>query len=139
MPERVLVTGGAGFIGSHVADKYLEAGYDVTILDDLSTGRRRNVPSAATFVEADIGSHFNQVPVVRYTGATPARVGKGNTNIPNFEIVQWTARPDARSNASMSRSNTACPPPGVSRTATSRSSSSSAEKDGRRTGKNGHS
>ncbi len=56
MPERVLVTGGAGFIGSHVADKYLEAGYDVTILDDLSTGRRRNVPSAATFVEADIGS-----------------------------------------------------------------------------------
>ncbi len=52
----VLVTGGAGFIGSHVADAYLAAGYAVTVLDDLSTGRRENVPAQARFVEADVGS-----------------------------------------------------------------------------------
>jgi UDP-glucose 4-epimerase len=53
---RALVTGGAGFIGSHVADHLLAAGYDVTIIDDLSSGRRENVPGAARFVETDIAS-----------------------------------------------------------------------------------
>jgi len=56
MAERVLVTGGAGFIGSHVADRYVAEGYDVTILDNLSSGRVENVPAAATFVEADVRS-----------------------------------------------------------------------------------
>ncbi len=56
MTERILVTGGAGFIGSHVADAYVAEGYEVTVLDNLSTGRRENVPAAATFVHADIGS-----------------------------------------------------------------------------------
>jgi UDP-glucose 4-epimerase len=51
---RVLVTGGAGFIGSHVAEAYLAAGHDVWILDDLSTGRRENVPAAANFIQADL-------------------------------------------------------------------------------------
>ncbi|MGH7565970.1 MAG: NAD-dependent epimerase/dehydratase family protein [Gemmatimonadota bacterium] len=50
-PERVLVTGGAGFIGSHVADRYLAEGCEVTVLDDLSTGRRERVPGDASFVE----------------------------------------------------------------------------------------
>jgi len=54
MARKVLVTGGAGFIGSHIADAYLAAGDDVTIVDDLSTGRRENVPGAAHFVHADI-------------------------------------------------------------------------------------
>ena len=45
--------------------------------------------------EAESGQHFNQVAVVQYAGATPARVGKGNTNVPNFKIVQWVGRPDA--------------------------------------------
>jgi UDP-glucose 4-epimerase len=52
----VLVTGGAGFIGSHVAGAHLAAGYDVTVLDNLSTGRRENVPPGARFVHADVGS-----------------------------------------------------------------------------------
>jgi len=56
MPRRVLVTGGAGFIGSHVADAHLAAGDDVTILDNLSSGRRENLPHKATFVEADVRS-----------------------------------------------------------------------------------
>ncbi len=53
--KRVLVTGGAGFIGSHVAETLIEAGWSVEIVDDLSSGRRENVPAAARFHEGDIG------------------------------------------------------------------------------------
>ncbi len=52
----ILVTGGAGFIGSHVAEALLGRGHDVHILDDLSGGKRENVPSGATFHEMDIRS-----------------------------------------------------------------------------------
>jgi UDP-glucose 4-epimerase len=52
--RRVLVTGGAGFVGSHVADRLLAEGADVTILDDLSTGWRQFVPARARLVEADL-------------------------------------------------------------------------------------
>jgi len=52
---RVLVTGVAGFIGSTTAELLLEQGHDVVGLDDLSTGRRENVPSAISFVEASCG------------------------------------------------------------------------------------
>jgi len=51
---KVLVTGGAGFIGSHVADALLAAGHEVVVVDDLSSGRRENVPDEATFAEVDI-------------------------------------------------------------------------------------
>jgi UDP-glucose 4-epimerase len=51
---RILVTGGAGFIGSHVADALLAAGHEVRVLDDLSTGKRTNVPAKASFSECDI-------------------------------------------------------------------------------------
>lgn len=54
MGERVLVTGGAGFIASHVADLYLANGFEVTVLDDLSSGRRENVPEGAEFVECGV-------------------------------------------------------------------------------------
>ena len=53
---RVLVTGGAGFIGSHVAEAYLAAGYEVTVIDDLSSGKKRNVPDGAELVICDICS-----------------------------------------------------------------------------------
>ena len=56
MTKRVLVTGGAGFIGSHVAERFLEGGWTVEILDNLSAGKRENVPAAARFHEGDIGS-----------------------------------------------------------------------------------
>jgi UDP-glucose 4-epimerase len=56
MSKRALVTGGAGFIGSHVADALLEQGFTVDILDNLSSGDRRNVPAAATFHALDITS-----------------------------------------------------------------------------------
>ncbi len=54
---RIIVTGGAGFIGSHVADAYVAAGHDVLVLDSLwehGGGRRENVPQRAQFVQADI-------------------------------------------------------------------------------------
>ncbi len=53
--RRVLVTGGAGFIGSHVADAYIARGDRVWIVDDLSSGKRENIPAEATFVQMDIG------------------------------------------------------------------------------------
>ncbi len=49
-----LVTGGAGFIGSHLADRLLTDGHDVRILDDLSTGSAENVPARAQFLKGDI-------------------------------------------------------------------------------------
>ncbi len=54
MAKTVLVTGGAGFIGSHVADRFLAEGWQVTILDDFSSGREENLPSAAHVVRGDI-------------------------------------------------------------------------------------
>jgi UDP-glucose 4-epimerase len=53
----VLVTGGAGYIGSHMVLELLDAGEDVLVLDNLSTGVRWAVPAEAKFVEGDIGDH----------------------------------------------------------------------------------
>jgi len=52
----MLVTGGAGFIGSHVCEAYLAAGWDVTVLDNLSRGRMENLPRGAEFRRLDTGS-----------------------------------------------------------------------------------
>ena len=54
MPIRAIVTGGAGFIGSHVADALLARGDRVAVVDDLSTGKRERVPAAAEFHRLDI-------------------------------------------------------------------------------------
>ncbi len=51
---KILITGGAGFIGSNIADRYLELGHEVVIVDNLVTGRRENIPAQATFYEMDI-------------------------------------------------------------------------------------
>ena len=51
---KILVTGGGGFIASHVSERYIELGHTVVIVDDLSTGKRENIPSTATFYECDI-------------------------------------------------------------------------------------
>ncbi|CAN5688708.1 SDR family oxidoreductase [soil metagenome] len=51
---KILVTGGAGFIGSHVAEAYLRQGDEVTVMDSLVHGKRENLPGGAEFVEMDI-------------------------------------------------------------------------------------
>jgi UDP-glucose 4-epimerase len=51
----ILVTGGAGYIGSHAVHAFIDAGYDVTVLDDLSAGTRKVVPDVVRFVEGDVG------------------------------------------------------------------------------------
>ncbi len=58
MPHKpvVLITGGAGYIGSHAALSFLEAGFGVIVVDDLSTGRRSAVAAGAEFVEGDAGN-----------------------------------------------------------------------------------
>lgn len=56
MAKRALVTGGAGFIGSHVCESFIGRGWSVDIVDDLSTGKRENVPSGARLHVEDIRS-----------------------------------------------------------------------------------
>lgn len=51
---RLLITGGAGFIGSTLADRALEAGHEVVVIDDLSTGYRDNVPEHVRFIEGSV-------------------------------------------------------------------------------------
>ncbi|MBM6596237.1 NAD-dependent epimerase/dehydratase family protein [Microvirga pudoricolor] len=54
MPDRYLVTGGCGFIGSHLADALIQSGNEVVVLDDLSTGQRDNLDPAAELIVGDI-------------------------------------------------------------------------------------
>lgn len=53
---KILVTGGAGFIASHITDLFIESGHEVTVLDNFCTGKRENLNPDAHLVEADIGS-----------------------------------------------------------------------------------
>jgi UDP-glucose 4-epimerase len=53
----ILVTGGAGYIGSHTSRQLIEAGYSVTVVDNLYSGHRWAVPDEATFIEGDVGDH----------------------------------------------------------------------------------
>jgi UDP-glucose 4-epimerase len=70
---RAIVTGGAGFIGSHVVEALLARGDEVLVLDDLSTGRRENLPEGARLEEADVreplDSHFDGAEVCFHLAA----------------------------------------------------------------------
>ncbi|WP_037256667.1 UDP-glucose 4-epimerase GalE [Rhodovibrio salinarum] len=96
MSDKVLITGGAGYIGSHTAWAFLDRGYRVVVLDDLSTGFESSVPASARFVRTrldDIGSvrevlaaerpagviHFAGSTVVPESVAEPARYYTNNT------------------------------------------------------------
>jgi UDP-glucose 4-epimerase len=63
--KRILITGGAGFIGSTIADLFLEAGWDVAVLDDLSSGKRENVPQRARFYPVDVRSAAGREAVLK--------------------------------------------------------------------------
>lgn len=95
---KVLVTGGAGFIGSHLVDRLVEEGYEVVVVDNLSSGRRENVnpqarlhiadlkdPDWAVGVSADIVFHFAGNPEVR---AEP-RVHFEENVVATFNVLEW--------------------------------------------------
>ena len=78
LTRRALVTGGAGFIGSHVAEALLAAGYDVVVVDDLSHGKRSNVPPGRDFEHLDIrspeaGDPRSRGPLRRACSCSPPR------------------------------------------------------------------
>jgi UDP-glucose 4-epimerase len=90
---KLLVTGGAGYVGSVCTAHLLAAGHDVTVLDDLSTGHRDAVPAAAAFVEGDVAAaagdvlssgpfdgvlHFAARSLVGESVVDPARYWHGN-------------------------------------------------------------
>ncbi|MBX3228458.1 MAG: UDP-glucose 4-epimerase GalE [Labilithrix sp.] len=66
--KKVLVTGGAGYIGSHMVAALLEAGHRVTVLDDLSTGHREQVPAAASFALGDVANARELLVRERFDG-----------------------------------------------------------------------
>ncbi|MGQ0644933.1 MAG: NAD-dependent epimerase/dehydratase family protein [Elusimicrobiota bacterium] len=78
----ILVTGGAGFIASHVADAYIALGHRVTVVDDLSTGKKANLPRRARFVRAD----------VRSAAALRALFRKGRFQVVNHHAAQIDVR-----------------------------------------------
>ena len=61
MGNTILVTGGAGFIGSHIVERLLSHGNDVVVVDDLSTGKSGNVPEGVTFLKRDIQDDLSDV------------------------------------------------------------------------------
>jgi len=77
-----IVTGGAGYIGSHVALACLQAGLRVVVLDDLSTGFRRLVPDGVRFVEGDVGDRALVRGLVRETGASDLLHLAGSVVVP---------------------------------------------------------
>ena len=81
MKRRVLITGGAGFIGSHLVRAYLAAGDEVTVLDDLSSGKAENLPDGVRLVRADVRS-----PEARSLAAT------GGFAILNHHAAQMDVR-----------------------------------------------
>lgn len=74
--KKIIVTGGAGFIGSHITDLLIEEGHEVFVLDNLSSGRLENVNKKANFIEIDIlnsntSKYFKDVDTVFHVAAMP--------------------------------------------------------------------
>src|SRR3989344_8572661 len=73
--SRVLVTGGAGFIGSHITDLLIKDGHSVVVLDNLTTGKKEQINKKAKFIKADIKNldeikpHFKGVDYVFHLAA----------------------------------------------------------------------
>ena len=62
---KIIVTGGAGFIGSHIVDALIEKGYEVHIVDNLSAGKKENINPKAIFHNVDICDYDKLLPVFK--------------------------------------------------------------------------
>ncbi len=82
MPSNLLITGGAGYIGSHVVFGALDAGNKVTVVDDLSTGHRACLPSDVHFVEGDVGDKAFIDEVLRQVEPTTVLHFAGSIIVP---------------------------------------------------------
>ena len=85
MTHRLLVAGGAGFIGSHIVDAALAAGWAVEVMDDLSTGKRENLPSGVTLHQLDVRS-----------SAARALVAAGGFDLLSIQAAQVDVRISVR-------------------------------------------
>ena len=80
--QLVLITGGAGYIGSHAVLAFQEAGWPVVVLDDLSTGRRERVPAETPFVQGDAGDAILVGEVIQSHGITTVVHFAGSIVVP---------------------------------------------------------
>src|SRR5438552_13751752 len=88
---RAVVTGGAGFIGSHVSERLVRDGHDVLVIDDLSGGFRENIPEGARFAQISINDSLDNLfdrhrPEVVYHLAAYAAEGLSH-HIPVFNYT----------------------------------------------------
>lgn len=94
----VLVTGGAGFIGSHIVERLITDGYDVRVVDNLSSGKRENIHPKAEFIKADlikdeIFSYLENVDMVFHIAANPdVRIGVDNPDLHYEQNIVATYR-----------------------------------------------
>ena len=82
----MLITGGAGYIGSHVVLAFRDAGYPVIVLDNLSTGHREAVPSDVAFVEGDAGNVDTARAVITAHGIDAVIHLAGSTSVPESVV-----------------------------------------------------
>jgi len=105
---RIAVTGGAGFIGSHLVDELVASGMEVTVIDDLSCGKKENINPKAKFVRKDIRQdisaelrdtdaafHFAADPDVRSSVANPARTFEQNA-AGTFAVLESCRKADVK-------------------------------------------
>ena len=98
----LLVTGGAGYVGSHAVLAFQEAGWPVVVLDDLSTGLRSAVPAGTAFVEGDAGDAATTGAVISEHGVGAVVHLAGSVVVPESvadpsrlrATLQWSPRFD---------------------------------------------
>jgi len=93
MSLKILITGGAGFIGSHLAEKLIAANYSVSIIDNLSTVNKTNLPAKADFYQKNIQDPllidlFKKIqPEVVFHLAAASRISSSNQDVLNSNII----------------------------------------------------